>query len=315
MSFLTRKQVILVKTEVAYGADPGPDPAVNALLTGLPSMRWMGDPIDRDIVKSDLSAMQHLIGIRHCEIEIPVELKGKALAPGVEPEWGPLLQACGFTAAINPGTSVTYTPISDVIPSVTLWVHVGENPNGMYTRILGCRGDFSLDIPGGSYGTMTFRMQGLYKGPEDIAMPVTTYDASLPPQLLDASAALGIFTPAISKFSLAMNNALARKLDITTTHGVGEVWLTSRRATGVIDPEVVQVATQDYWYDWLAGAEKSLSIQYGTVGGNRITITCPKAQYTGLSYGDVDGFLRMELPFKANGTALAGNDEVSIVID
>ncbi len=315
MSYPTRKQVILVKTEAIYGTDPSPDPGANAVLCGLPTMRWVGDPIDRNVVKSDLSAMQHLIGIRHCEIEIPVELKGIAGSPGVEPEWGPLLKACGFAAAINPATSVTYTPISDALPSVTIWVHVGENPDGLYTRILGCRGDFSLDIPGGSYGTMTFRMQGLYKGPEDLAMPVPTYDGTLPPQLLDASAGLGIFTPAISKFSFAMNNALARKLDITTTHGVGEIIVASRRASGAIDPEVVQVVTQDYWTDWLAGTEKDLRVQYGTVGGNRIKVQCPKAQYIGMGYGDIDGFLRMELPFKANGTALAGNDEVSIVID
>ncbi len=313
MAYKTRKQVILTKVEdIGYGVDPSPDPAVNAILCGIPTIRWMGDALERDTVKADLSPMQHLIGIRHCELEIPTELKPSG-ALGVAPEIGPLLRACGLYETIVPGASVRYDPISEAVDSVTMWHHFGDNPDGNYTRILGARGDFSLSIAGGSWGVMTFRMQGLYKGPEVFAMPVGTYNATLPTQFLEVGASLGLFTPAISKFDLAMNNSVSLKIDVTATHGVGEVWITNRRPAGTIDPEVVSQTTKDFWLEWLQGTEQALEVRYGTVGGNRITIHIDKSQFTGVGMGDSDGLLRADLPFKCNRTA--GNDEFYILFD
>ena len=313
MAYLTRKQVVLAMTEVAYGADPGPDPAVNAILCGIPTIRWAGDAMERDTVKADLSPMQHLVGIRHCEIEIPTEFKPSG-ALGNPPEIGPLLRACGLYETITPGASVRYDPISDAISSVCMWHHIGNDPDGIYTRILGGRGDFTLSIPGGAWGTCTFRMQGLYLGPTAFAMPVATYNATLPTQFLEVGASLGLYTPPISKFDLSMNNTISRKLDVTTTHGVGEVWIVNRRPTGNIDPEIVGTGTKDYWTEWLGMTEQALEVRWGTVGGNRITIHIPKAQYlSSPSPADADGLLRGSLDFKCNRTA--GNDEFYILFD
>jgi len=313
MSYLTRKQVVLAKNELTYGADPSPDPAVNAILCAVPRAEYPADVLERDTVKADLSPMAHLIGIRYCAIEIAAELKPSGVL-GDPPEIGPLLRACGLSETIVPGTSVRYDPVSEGVESATIWHHRGNNPDGIYTRIMGARGNIALTMTAGRWGVCTFTMQGLYRGPEVFALPTAIYNPLKPPQFLEVGATLGMYTPAISRFDLNMNNDLSRKIDVTQTHGVGEIWIVNRRPTGVIDPEIVSTATKDFWAEWLAGTEQALEVFFGTVGGSRTTIHIPKSQFLSApTETDSEGLLRGDLNYKCNRTD--GDDEFYILFD
>lgn len=92
---LTKKALILAKSETNYGDDPTPTPAANSILVFDPVVNVPSEKLDRDVVRPSLSKITHLIGKKYVEFTFQTELKGSGLA-GTDPEIADLLLGCGF---------------------------------------------------------------------------------------------------------------------------------------------------------------------------------------------------------------------------
>ena len=174
---LTRKSVVLAKIEGTYGLDPTPTGPNDSILVSNPEVRVDGELLTRDFVRESLSPIGHVIGKRKVTISFETELKGSGAA-GTAPETSPLYQSCGMDEAIVASTSVTYSPESDSaqIKSCTMYVYF----DGTMHEINGCRGSFNLNLEAGMFGKIQWNFEGKYVRPVDVALPSTTFDATLP---------------------------------------------------------------------------------------------------------------------------------------
>lgn len=306
---LVRKTVVLVKVESTYGVDASPTPSANAILVKNVDIRPTGEVLDRDFLRSSLSPLPFVRGIKEVEVSFETELKGTGTA-GSLPSWGwegTLFRACGMSETVTAGTSVVYAPVSSSFESVTLYVY----KDNIFHKVLGCRGTFSLSAEVGKYATVRWTLNGLYQAPTDTTPSAQTFSSVAPPVVLNGGLSLGGYAAIATKIELNMGNELAKRLSVNATGGILEWVITGRKPGGSLDPETVTEATHPFWANWASGASVALNLgPIGSTAGNRITIDAPALQYESLSYGDRSGLLAYEMPFRCASTT--GDNEFTI---
>jgi len=306
---LTRKMVILAKVETQYGQDPTPTPVANALLVKDVTVKPVGELVERDFLRSSLSPLEFLRGMKEVELSFETELKGTGTA-GTLPSWGwegELLRACGMDETINAGVDITYKPVSEDPESATIYVYEDK----IFHKIPGCRGTFAIVGTIGQYLALRWTFRGLFVAPTDTPPEAQTFSSVKPAVLLSAGLTIASYSPVASKIEVALNNELGRRTDINDAAGITEILITSRRPGGSFDPESVLEATHPFWADWQGAVAKALNIgPVGSVAGNKVTITGPKLQLEDISYGDREGLLTYEIPFRL--AMDAGDDELVI---
>jgi hypothetical protein len=305
MPLLLNKTQLAVKLETVEGTaeDPG---AGDALRVINPKFDPQVEIHERKIVSSDLSQYKSLSGRRSAKLSFEVELKGSG-SPGVAPEWGELMRACGFDEDIVPSTSITYSPGSTGIPSVSLALYM----DGLLTKLWGARGSVKLSLSAGQPGMLGFEFTGADFSVVDAAMlSGVSYDNTEPERFLEANFAVDGYSAVIEKLELDIANTLQLRSDVNQPSGYISALITGRRPVGSLDPELTLVADYDWYAKWRSGAEGSLSTTLGATAGNIITITAPKCRYTKLGLGERTKSRILDADFELNRNA--GDDELSI---
>lgn len=302
----TRKAIILAKKETTYGTDIVPVAATNAIMCSEPQIKAIGKRLDRNYSRATLSPVQHLMIGETYEVSFTTEIKASG-TEGTAPEIGPLFEGCGMFETIVASTSVAYDPISESFDSLSIYFH----RDGLLHKILGARGTFQASLESGQFGTIKWTFQGLYVGPADIAYPSPTYNAQLPPKCIAGTFTMGGYTPIATKLEVNIGNSFGRKDDINATLGIKEVIINGRDPKGSFNPEVVTIATKDFWTAWNAATVQALSCLVGATGGNKYTISGPKCIYDEVGYGDRDGVAVYEIPFSM--AMDSGDDELQIL--
>ncbi len=309
---LIRKALILAKKETTYGADPTPTVAANALLVRNLKLTPVGDPLERDLLRSTLSNLPFVRGIQHYELSFETELKGTGTA-GSLPAFGwegVLFQACRMTETISAGVSITYEPNSDDDggESCTIYVYAG---GGVLHQLHGCRGTFKMNFEAGNYGTVAWKFNGLYEAPTDASPSSATYSDIVPPRFLNVALTVDSYSPVFEKFEIDINNTVAARKNANSATGITEWIISGRKPQGSFDPEATLEATNPFWDDWNDAAEMALTCTLGATAGNIITISAPAIQYRDIAWADRNGILAYEVPFSLAEDS--GNDELSIV--
>lgn len=287
------------------------------------------DQIPRDALISHLSSLGTTRGITTIGLTFPIEMRG--FGAGTAPTAGtpvredPLLRACGLSAAYVTGTA-TYTPISDNFESCAIYC----NLDGILLCLLGCRGVFVDEMVAGQPGKTTFTMQGFFNGLnlsptatdgiKDTSLTAATLlnFSTKPPACLGVD--LDVFglnsglTPekrVIQSVTVNFGDAgdLQRQDDISAANGATSFMIADRTVTGSINPLQVRRGDFDYLQRWYSDTEGNISAQLGSVVGNRIKVTMPKAQFGAITFGTRAGRRTFEIPFSANAVSAAGNDE------
>ena len=91
--------IVQVKEESAYGADAAPQNDLVALLVSDGAEAEIdGDVITRSVVQSTFTPRGSLVGAKKMPLKIGIEAHGGGLNAGVlkDPDYGPLLRACGM---------------------------------------------------------------------------------------------------------------------------------------------------------------------------------------------------------------------------
>ena len=309
MSKLTRKTLILFAIEVVTGTDAVPTAALNAIL----ARNVTPDPVNsefasRDVITPYLGNSEQLPAATHSELDFEVELAGSG-AVGTAPKWGPLLRACGFAETVVEGASVKYLPISDNLPTATIYYFL----DGLFHKLTSARGTVAISMTAKSVPVLQFKFTGLYNDVVDQAMPANVdYSDFQKPVVVNRQN-----TPTWT-FQGASTPLQALSIDLTNTVTYSNlvmqesVDITDRKPTGSATLQLGSVAEKDWWAAVRDAVTGPLTITHGTVGGNIIEIDAPKVQATAPKYSDTDGVAMLGLTLTL--VPDAGNDEISITV-
>lgn len=309
---LTRKTVLLAKTETEYGADSSPTATANALLVRNVAIRPIGEVLERDYLRPDLSPLEFGRGSRYVQITFETEIKGTGTA-GALPAWGwegELLKACGMEEEISPGSHILYHPSSVTFPSITIYGYV----DSLFRKIVGCRGTWTLKWEVGKYGFFRWDFRGVYVSPIDGSPQPPAFSTIKPPVCLAANLVVGGYSPVADRLEFSLNNKIAQRKSINSSTGVAELIITGRNTGGSFTPEATLEADHGFWAKWETAASFPLSIgPIGSAAGNRVSITAPKVQYRDIKDSSRDGVFTYEAPFGLAGEA--GDDEILITFE
>jgi hypothetical protein len=307
MALLSRKRLILVKTEATYGTDSTPAGTDALLVRNLDITPLSGDVVSRDLIRPYLGNFDQLISLTSVVINFEVELAGSGTA-GLAPKYDAILKACGLSSSIASGTSVTYSPVSSSFSSATIYFNV----DGVLHKLTGCRGSMTMSCAVGAIPTLAFNLTGVYNAPTDTAQPSVTYSAQATPLIFregnTSSFSFFSYSGVLQSvdFNLA-NNLVYREL----VGGTKETLITDRKPAGTVMIEAPTIATKDFFTTALGSSTGNLTFLHGTTAGNRVTFTASQVDVLNPTYQDQDSIMMLSVPYVALPTT-AGNNEFSL---
>jgi hypothetical protein len=309
MPLLTRKRLILAKTESVYGTDITPAGTDAVLVRELEITPQASDTVERELVRPYMGAFQQLLANTRVEVTFQVELAGSGTA-GTAPRYGSILKACGFSETVVATTSVTYAPISSSFSSCTIYYNV----DGTLHKLTGCRGTFTLNGEVGEIPYIEFEMTGIYNAPTATALPATTYTNQATPLLFKngntTSFQLLSYSGCLQSIELEMGNEIVYRELVGCTK---EVLITDRQVTGTAMIEAVALGTKDYFAAAITeGALGNLQFTHGITAGNIVAVSSTAIDIGDVSYEDSDGIQMLSIPVIAVPGS-SGNDEISLV--
>jgi hypothetical protein len=307
MALLSRKRLILVKTESTYGTDSVPTGTDALLVRNLDITPISGDVVSRDLIRPYLGNFDQLIAQNSVAINFEVELAGSGTA-GTAPKYDAILKACGLAATIVSSTSVTYAPVSASFSSATIYFNV----DGVLHRLTGCRGSMNMSCAVGAIPTLAFNLTGVYNSPTDTAAPAATYSAQATPLVFREGNT--------SAFSFFSYSGILQSVDFNLSNdlvyrelvgGTTETLITDRKPAGTVMIEAPTIATKDFFTTALASSTGNLTFLHGTTAGNRVTFLASQVDVLNPTYQDQDSIMMLSVPYVAIPTT-AGNNEFSL---
>ena len=90
--------------------------------------------------------------------------------------------------------------------------------------------------------------------------------------------------------------------------------ITERDTQGSFNPEMVLVATHDFYDKWFSNTPMVLDMAYGSADGNKIRVYAPSIIYNKVDDGDRDGIQLAQTSFDVTGSMEPGDDEICILL-
>ena len=295
MPYLSKRATVGAKVEDSYGVEKAvaaDDLFLARDIVVVPE----GDKIDRNLQRSYLGTMQHLVTRQRMTITFTQEIRGD----GSKLE--ALLKACGMSK-----TGSKYEPVSTSFESVTIYAYFG----GKLYKATGCVGTFEIVMEAGEVGLINWNLSGLFKMPTDVGIVAgTDYESAMPPIVRSSGFKIGSYAGIIQALNVVMNNEVAQRANVNASWGIEGFCITDRAVAGSINPEEVAEAINDFWADWKNGTSKALEITVGNVAGNKYKVSAPKVVSDNIGLGDRDGVRVYEIPVSYHINS--GDDEIAI---
>lgn len=307
-SLMTRKRLILAKTETTYGVDSVPTGSANAMLVrNLTVNPINATTVSRDVIRPYLGNSDTLIAERHVTADFEIELQGSGTA-GTAPAWGPLLEACAFSKTIVATTSVTYAPQSNTFPSLTIYYNV----DGLLHSITGARGTVELSLTVKQIPVLKFKFMGIYNPPSDVAAPTVDFTQFQVPKVVNTANSSAFSIYGYSGYLESVNLNLANDVQYRTLVGYEAVNVVDRKPSGTFVIEAPHISVKDFFTLANNGTTGAMSVTHGAVAGDIVTLAAPRITLGNLTYSDTQGVQMLNLPFVAS--PVTGNDELTIVL-
>ncbi len=302
-----RKMVILAKPETTRGIDAAPTGA-NAIIVANANLTPIeGDEVEHNYIKPFFGNSGSAQATAYNKVSFDVELAGSGAA-GTPPGWSALMRACACAVTIVAGTSVTYSPISESLESLTIYANI-DGTNHIMRDV---KGNVKVTADAKGLPKLNFEFTGLFTPLAATTLPAATYSNfldAIPVNKTNTQLSLLGIACAASAFSFDMGLSVVKR-DLTN---VDSVEITDRKSTASVTFENHAIGTKDWVGSALASETGVLQLIHGTVAGNIIEINAAHAQVKKPSYSDSDGIQMITTPLALrHGTA--GNDEWSIVV-
>lgn len=304
---IPKRSALLAKIEGAYGTDPVPAGATDAMyvynlaITPLTLVVAPRMPV-RPFFGADVPAL----GGSPVKVTFEVPIAGTGAA-GTAAPWGCLLRACGRAQTVNAGVDVIYPLISSAFESATLYL----NRDGVLHKVTGARGSVSRDLAHNAIPMYKFTFTGIYNAPTDTALPALTFGATWPKPLVvnrvNTTFTLFGYSGIFSKLSFDDGVALSWNDNPNNTE---EVRITDRAAPikGTISIQADTIAAKDWFTIAKGGTTGALAIVHGTTAGNKWKLDAATVGVFDPAEENDQGVLMYKLNLEFYPTG-AGNDE------
>ena len=295
MARKTRKKALLFALEATYGVD--------AIAAGVPVAVLGRDvkifPIagDNTELKYDdgkLGNSPELATEVYATVEFSVDLAGSGTA-NLAPAWAPLVQAC--SRDITPGASSVVMAINeDSTASLTMYM----NYHGVLHALLGARGTFKISAKAKELPSIMFTFTGLFVPVTAAAMPATNFAAWKKPQPVGVKHSAFSLAGAAAKL-ISFEYDQANTVAYTEYVGFEEVLITDFKPSGKIIIEAASLAEFDPFTLAANNTEVAMEFSHGSAL-NQVVWSSSRISLGRPEYGDQDGTLTYEIPFKPIST-------------
>lgn len=303
---LSKKKVIGVKLETAYGVDAGPVGSDAILTSGLSRSVYEGSRVSRDVDRPELGNSEEINTGAYSTVTFDVELASSG-TPGVAPAWGKLLRACAFSEVVD-AADVSYQPVSDAFESCSIYYLL----DGEVQMMTGCRGTVSFKLERGQLPKMSFTFTGLYKRPEagTFTPDWSAFQAPLP---VNEQNTKTYDVHGYSAVASSFEFDIANEIQYSNMIGAEQVLMVDRKPTGKVMLNAPSVGDKDFFE--VVESHNGIStgpveIEHGTQPGHIINISAPKTQLSTIADSDADGAAAYDM--SAIYLPVSGDDEVKI---
>ena len=201
--------------------------------------------------------------------------------------------------------------ISSSIPSLTM----GLFEDGIRKVVKGCRGTVKFNFKIGEPAMIDFSFKGVESGVADVPLlSGVTFDSTVPPVLLNASMSADDVSLNVGEMEIDISNTLASKDKIDDAKGILSYMITGRDPQGNFNPEMVPVATHDFFNKWFNNTPMVLDLAFGDTDGNKFRFYAPSIVYNKVDDGDRDGIQLAQTSFDLTGSMNPGDDELSLLL-
>jgi hypothetical protein len=216
------------------------------------------------------------------------------------------------TASADPvSAGFEIKPISGSVVSLTM----GLFEDGIRKVLKGCRGTVKFNFKIGEPATLDFSFKGVEAGVTDVPMFTgVSFDNTVPPVLLNAVMACDGVSLNIGEMEINVSNTLASKDKIDDAKGILSFMITGRDMQGSFNPEMVPVATHDFFSKWFSNTPMVIDLAYGETEGNKFRFYAPGIIYNKIDDGDRDGLQLAQTSFDLTGSMEPGDDELAILL-
>ncbi|WP_444462214.1 phage tail tube protein [Rhodobacter capsulatus] len=310
MAINWKSKVLLFKIETAYGTDPTPTGALNAILaTQIRLSPMEGQDKSRELELPYHGAQPTIPTELHMKLAFRVEAKGSG-TKGTAPSFGPLLRACGMAETIVATTSVTYNPISSGHEAGTFYLWIG----GTLYKMMGSRGTATLHVDKQDIPYIEFEFTGLFTVASEVVRATPDLAAQLAnkPKVAN-SASTPTFT--INGVSLVMRSFAWRFANSVETRfliGSESVLITDRADAIDATVEAVPLTTLNPYQLSIDQTTVALSLVHGTTAGKIMTVSQPALLLQRLTSLENQQNI-LEWPLKGLALPVSGNDQGTIV--
>ncbi len=194
--------------------------------------------------------------------------------------------------------NVLYRPASTGLPVLAAEVYL----DGVRVRVDGIRGNGVLNFATRGVGSIDLTLQGRHVDEADAPPPAVTDDRPVKPVFRAGVALLDRRPIAIASASLDPQLSVELPDDPNTPMGHGVAEAGGRQMQVTLDPEMRLIADGgDVMGDLLSGREMIAHLRYGSIAGNRIALTVPRAAIAEAGRGTRGSFRTRELNLDARG--------------
>jgi hypothetical protein len=316
---LIARTTLFAKKETSYGTDVYGGTAAGT--DGILALNVRPDPrfasLVRNVQRASLGKLPPVSETGGSDpgggISFDVEIRGPGAA-ATAPRVSPLLQACGLTETLGTGTagSASYAPASSGIPGCTIYAYM----DGILWKLVGCRGNVKLTLQAGQVGLYNFTFQALTIGLADQGLLTGTYETTSPPSFVKYGTVsslkidTGDYEAIVQRLEVDLGNRIEVAPNANAPNNRNEIVLAERDVGGSFDPEMVPVATYDFWSKMKQASAIALTAQVGGTQWNKLLLTATKMVLGQIGLGERAGKRAFTIPFKLAETN--GDDELMI---
>lgn len=255
----------------------------------------VGDDVERELDNGKLgNSPVQLVGT-HTTTSCGIEVAGSGNATTV-PEWAILMNAAGYNESVEADHVLFSRASEGQEKDATIYDYI----DGAYHILRGCRATFTTRIAVNEPAMFNFDVTGLFGGVAGSSIPAATFNGFQKPVKVGkthTTLQIGGTEYKMLEFELSENNEI--EYDENTVDE--QVYLNDYKPEGRLVIEAPDIGSFDPFSIALSEVLVTLSLVHGTVGGNIVTISANEIQLLRPQYGDRNGRLTYEIPFRVIG--------------
>jgi len=316
---LSRKQLLLAKSETTYGTDASPSASTNAIKArvAVPANPDIQQIISQNATATfspQLARVGRILNVGTFEFDLTTHGDSADGDSSNPLRIDPFLQAAGLIPTYTPEASagandgyITYSFNTENPKSMTFHTY----KDGVLYKYLGAYNNLVFTFVAGDTAVLKSEIKGIYSTPTDSAIPSATYDEVLPPICENMTLQIGSFTPIVRSAELNLNIDIPERPDLNSEQGLKGLILAGRSPKLNLTIEATTETEKAIWTELEAGTVNNISFKLASTEAGTVTFTMPKAQILNVGHSDDNGILmyNLETILTENST---GDDELSI---